>query len=174
VFIQCTDSFAIMSATRCGHTNMFNYFDLKPWTDTGFTLRDWSEHHNPIVVLRNPLERLLSAKAESNRWIHNIPVFISHSRPYMNMLLSCNFRIIDFYDLEQYIPRKDVPSQSFRSDSRVDNDTTVQDVYVENSVYTIQELQQEVDTYKKLMVTKERVSVEEWNKLNAERFLDNL
>lgn len=167
MFILCSSKYAVMSNLRCGHLNMHHYFGITPYAGAGagFTIQDWQEHHNPIVVLRNPLERLLSAKAESDRWIRNIPVFIEHSRPYMH-LLSCDFRIIDFYDLEQYIPRKDDAAQSLRSDSRVDSGTTAQDVYVENTGYTLLELQQEFDTYKELMSTRERVSVEEWKGLN--------
>jgi hypothetical protein len=81
------------------------------------------------------------------------------------MLAGCNFRIIDFYDLDQYIPRRTDVFQSPVTYSRVDETAKVEDVYVQNSDYTLEELQQEVDIYKKLMVSCERVSVEEWKEL---------
>lgn len=89
-----------------------------------------------------------------------------HSAPYMNSILTgVNFRIIDFYDLEQYIPRRSDRFQSPRTDSRIDDTTKAEDVYVENEFYTLQQLQQELEIYKELMVTRERVSVEEWKGL---------
>ena len=75
----------------------------------------------------------------------------------MNKLLDCNFRIIDFYDLEQYIPRKGL--QSYRTNSNV-GESTAEEVYVQNDFYTLQELEQEIKIYNKCMVTKEIVTVE--------------
>jgi len=166
MFIHCTNTFAIMTATRCGHTNMYNYFRIKPHSGTEYTVRDWKEHHNPIVVLRNPLDRVVSAVSWVKHTQDTDALFVHHSLPYMNnMLVGCNFRIIDFYDLDQYIPRRTDVFQSPVTYSRVDETAKVEDVYVQNSDYTLEELQQEVDIYKKLMVSCERVSVEEWKEL---------
>lgn len=169
MFILCSSKYAVITNLRCGHTNMYHYFGLVPYSVTGFTMQDWQEHHNSITVLRNPLERVVSAaKVSVDRYIDNSrreTFFIEHSRPYMHMLLSCDYRVIDFYDLEQYIPRRSDVAQSFRTDSHVDDSITVQDVYVENTGYTLLELQQEFNTYKELMVTRERVTVEEWKGL---------
>jgi hypothetical protein len=92
--------------------------------------------------------------------------FVNHSSPYMNNLLTgCNFRIIDFYDLEQYISRMSDAFQSPRTYSRIDDATKAEDVYVANESYSLQALQTELKIYKELMVSCERVSVEEWKKL---------
>jgi len=158
-----------MSNPRCGHTNMYHYFGLPQYSVTGFTLENWEEHQNRIAVLRNPLERVISAeKLSVDRHVNNSRrgmFFIEHSRPYMHMLLPHDFRIIDFQDLEQYIPRGSGLLQSYRTDSRVDDSIKPQDIHVENSEYTLQELQQEFDTYKYFMANRERVTVEEWKNL---------
>ena len=167
MFIHCTDKFAIMTATRCGHTNMYNYFGKVMYVDTGSTVYDWREHHNPIVVLRNPLDRVVSAMLHDGSLFsqgRREEFFIKHSAPYMNnILVGCNFRIIDFYDLEKYIPRQGV--QSSRTYSAVDNTTEAEDVYIMNESYSLQELQDEYRIYNNFMANKERVTVEEWKEL---------
>jgi len=150
-----------MAATRCGHTNMYNYFGIEPYTETGFTFRQWKVHHNSIIVLRNPLERVVSAMGWVNQTKNTDAMFVNHSFPYMK-LIGRNFRIIDFYDLEQYIPRQGF--QSWCANSRIE-ESAIQDVYVKNDGYTLRELVREVKIYNKLMTTQERVSVEEWKEL---------
>lgn len=162
MFIHCTNAFAIMAATRCGHTNMYNYFRIKPHVGTEYTVRDWREHHNPIVVLRNPLDRVVSATAFCDyvQEMEQRKMLVgTHSLPYMNKLVGCSFRIIDFYDLEQYIPRQGL--QSFRTDSHAEH----ADLYVENSIYTPRELEREVELYHDFMANKERLSTIEWREL---------
>lgn len=162
MFIHCTDTFAIMAATRCGHTNMYNYFGIRTYSETGFTVLDWKEHHNSIVVLRDPLDRVVSALPWLNLADADTNFFVTHSAPYMNKLLDCNFRIIDFYDLEQYIPRKGL--QSYRTNSNV-GESTAEEVYVQNDFYTLQELEQEIKIYHDFMANKERISIVEWREL---------
>lgn len=163
MFLLCSDKFAIMAATRCGHTNMYHYFGIWPYDATGYTLENWKEHHNPIVVLRNPLDRLISSLHISNV-IPKSQLYL-HSQPYMHTL-DCDFRIIDFYDLEQYIPRSKL-MQSPRSDSRADDSAVAEDLYVPNDVYSLDDLREELKIYKNLMKTRERVSVEEWKELTT-------
>jgi hypothetical protein len=171
MFIHCTDKFAILAATRCGHTNMYHYFAIEHYShDPTNEVLTWREHQNSIVVLRNPLDRVVSAMKHTelidDKEKHRQIFFHNHSSPYMNDLLTgCNFRIIDFYDLEQYIPRRSDKYQSLRTDSHVDDTTKVEDVYVENEFYTLQTLQHEMKIYKELMASCERVPVEEWKSL---------
>jgi hypothetical protein len=139
---------------------MYNYFGIEPHVGTEYTVRDWREHHNPIVVLRNPLDRVVSAVSWVKHTQDTDALFVSHSLPYMNnILVGCNFRIIDFYDLEQYIPRQGL--QSFRTDSLAEH----ADVYLENSIYTRRELEREVELYHDFMANKERLSTIEWREL---------
>ncbi len=162
MFLFCTDTLAVMANLRCGHTNMYHYFRIAPYCITEYTIDNWKEHHNPVVVLRNPLERVKSSipfsKSLSNTF------YILHSRPYMHNLLECNFRIIDFYDLEQYIPRSKL-SQSPRTNTRIDDNIVVEDVHVPNDVYSLEDLREELKIYKEFMRTKERISVQEWKEL---------
>jgi hypothetical protein len=94
--------------------------------------------------------------------------FVEHSYLYLEELTGVNFRIIDFYDLEQYIPRRTDVVQSYTTFTRVDANTKPEDVYLENSVYTLRQFHQEVKLYKEVMNTHERVSVEEWKELTRE------
>ena len=171
MFILCSSKYAVLSTHRCGHTNMYHYFDLPPYVVTKFGIYDWKQHPNPIVVLRNPLDRVLSAqKFVNSSYIDNSEsydlVFANHSAPYMDSILTgVNLRIIDFYALEEYIPRRKERSQSTRTDSRVDDTMKAEDVYVENKFYTLQDLEREMEIYQDYMATKERVSVEEWKGL---------
>lgn len=206
VFIHCNRRYAIMAVTRCGHTNMYYFHGMEPYVNTGkFGIQDWRNHHNPVVVLRNPLDRVKSATylavgkfttfSELRHQIANIlndgksttfenileahqqylkfatSTLCDHSQPYMtNVLVGVNFRIIDFYDLDQYVPRRQDVFQSLRTDSRVEDCVTAKDVYVENVGYSLEELQHEVKLYNKFMATQERVSVEEWKEMTKGRF----
>lgn len=192
-----------MAVTRCGHTNMYYYHGMEAYTGTGFTSLEWKKHHNPIVVLRNPLDRVRSATSYASQdmvllttvlyedvIVHlrqdewkNSKIFMSmidqgqenckqsmqalynHSYPYMkSILVDVNFRVIDFYDLDKYVPRRDDLFQSRRTDSYV-GESTVEHIYVKDVGYSIEELQEEFDLYNKFMVTRERVSPEEWKEL---------
>lgn len=172
MFFLCAPTFAVMSNLRCGHTNMINYFGENNIYLAGMPL--FKSHHNPIVVLRNPLDRVVSSMpfldSFDSKTEEQLAAFARHSKPYLHDILTVDFRIIDFYDLEQYIPRDgDVRPQSVRTDSRCSPSVRVEDVYVENPAYTLEELQQEFDIYNKLMVTKEKVSVDEWKALTRMR-----
>ena len=177
MFFYRNDTYAIIAASRCGHTNMYHYHGIEPYTNTADALSQnpklWYRHHNPIVVLRNPLERVVSAmlhtlfnfKGKQFDYDKQSMFFYEHCYPYLNDIAGVDFRIIDFYDLEQYIPRRSDRFQSPRTDSRIDNTTKAEDVYVMNDYFSLQKLQQEFDLYKELMMTREKVSVEEWKEL---------
>jgi len=175
MFFHANSKLAVIAANRCGHTNMYHYFGIKPYSNDysgkEVVWNTWKHHHNPIIVLRNPLDRVVSATIHTTNY-NGIGVgnhhdfFVYHSYPFMHELVTCSdFRVIDFYNLEQYIPRRSDVLQSFTTYSHVDENTTAEDVYVQNSLYTLQELCQEVRNYKKLMATQVQVSVEEWKEL---------
>lgn len=206
MFIHCNHKYSIIAVTRCGHTNMFYYHGMEPYENTGTVgVRDWRNHHNPIVVLRNPLDRVKSATylavgeftsfSDLRHQIANIlndgksttfenileahqqylkfatSTLCDHSQPYMtNVLVGVNFRIIDFYDLDQYVPRRKDVFQSLRTNSVVEDTVTAEDVYVKNDKYSLKELQHEVKLYNEFMVTQERVTPEEWNEMTKGKF----
>jgi hypothetical protein len=96
-----------------------------------------------------------------------------HSLPYMNNdLVGVNFRVIDFYDLDQYIPRRNDKLQSYRVNAKVEEKVTAEDVYVKNDEYSLEELQHEVKLYEKYMISQERVTPEEWKEITKGRFND--
>lgn len=166
MFALCTRNCAVMANLRCGSTNMFNYFQ----EDTKvFGVRNWLGHHNPIIVLRNPLDRVVSSMPFLGMDLPTetgFAAFVRHTKPYLHMISAINFRIIDFYHLEQYIPRKDtIRVQSIRTDSRLHPTVVAKDVYVKNGGYTLEDLERCVDLYEELMSTRERISVEEWKEL---------
>ena len=206
MFIRRNDKYAIMAVTRCGHTNMYYYHGLSPYVnDETVGLPDWREHHNPIVVLRNPLDRVKSATflaigkfiQDTSQYLYEtendgeprtffhvqnlqrhylndaLRSLCEHSLPYMNNdLVGVNFRVIDFYDLDQYIPRRNDKLQSYRVNAKVEEKVTAEDVYVKNDEYSLKELQHEVKLYEKYMISQERVTPEEWKEMTKGRFND--
>jgi hypothetical protein len=89
-----------------------------------------------------------------------------------NDLVGVNFRVIDFYDLDQYIPRRNDKLQSYRVNAKVEEKVTAEDVYVKNDEYSLEELQHEVKLYEKYMISQERVTPEEWKEITKGRFND--
>lgn len=167
MFIHSTPDFAVMANLRCGSTNMFNYFGVKICA-VGFP--SWENHHNPMLVLRNPLDRVISSmpflRNDDDTPEFRLSEFVRHSAPYLHIMPPINFRIIDFYNLEQYIPRTDnVRVQSVRTDARFHLSIAAEDVYVDNSEYTLQDLKDCTEGYKYFMANRERVTVEEWKNL---------
>ncbi len=167
MFIHSTPDFTVIANLRCGSTNMFNYFGIETCV---VGVPSWENHHNPILVLRNPLDRIVSSipflRYDDGTPEFRLSEFVRHSAPYLHTIPPINFRIIDFYNLEQYIPRTDTMRvQSVRTDARCHPSVKVEDVYVENPGYTIQELKDCVERYKYFMANRERVTVEEWKNL---------
>jgi hypothetical protein len=175
MFFYTDSKLAVIAMPRCGHTNMHHYFGMEPYSDHHednwkSRIESWKNHHNPIIVLRNPLDRVVSSMVHVVNHTGGDPhaFFVEHSYLFLNTLMGVNFRIIDFYDLEKYIPRRSDLIQSFTTFTTVDVNTKPEDVYLENSVYTLHQLRQEVKLYKQVMNTHKRVSVEEWKELTRE------
>ena len=210
MFIRCNSKYAIMAATRCGHTNMYYYHGLEAYSEMfKHDVQEWRDHHNPIVVLRHPLDRVRSATSYATQdlilltsdmhrklialsevewseaksfmemielgkenYRQSMHALYSHSSPYMHILEGVNFRIIDFYELNNYVPRRDELFQSRRTDSYVGDSFKAEDIYVENVGYSVEELQKEIDLYKDFMANRERVSPDEWKEMTKGRFGD--
>ena len=167
MFIHSTPDFAVIANLRCGSTNMFNYFGIETCI---VGVPSWENHHNPILVLRNPLDRVVSSmpflRNDEGAPEFRLSEFVRHSAPYLHIMPPINFRIIDFYNLEQYIPRADnVRVQSVRTDARFHLSITAEDVYVDNPDYSLQDLKDCTERYTYFMANRERVTVEEWKNL---------
>lgn len=147
---------------------------------------------NLIVVIRNPIDRMISAIDGLSPWLYMFtpdpvwfkldPVpsrndirehvlFEAHSKPYLSGLMEYDFRIIDFYKLESYINRftSDKMIEVFQSPTTSTKGLTdPKEHYVENSVFSLEELEKEYALYLTIMQTKEQISVEEWKNLTRE------
>lgn len=99
----------VLANTRCGHTSMYRYFGLKPYTVTTGILQWYETTSLRVLVLRNPLDRWVSAtkhrvnkpaKFTDDEW------FVRHGDPYLRDLVWSpnSISYIDFYKLADYIP----------------------------------------------------------------------
>ena len=176
MFFYRNDQYAIIAASRCGHTNMYHYHGIEPYTNTDVLAKNdtlWSQHHNPIAVIRNPLDRVRSAMLHTAfnfdgkqfDYDKQSMFFYGHCYPYLSDIAAFNFRLIDFYDLNKYIPRRDDVVQSTVTDSHAKPELTAEDVYILNDYFSLQKLQQEFDLYTEIMATRERLPIEEWKEL---------
>ena len=176
-----------MATTRCGHTNMHHYFGIEPYS-FAVDFNKWIASDNRVVVLRDPIERIISTLAAGY-----IEMFVLHTCPYLSntgwdygfifnlpdssllqkikdydfntkKIKDYDFRVIDFAKLEQYIPRPAGGIQSPRTDS-IATSNLAKLYYVPNDTYTLRELEQECEDYMYLMSHRKHLSVEEWKEL---------
>jgi hypothetical protein len=160
---------------------MYNYFKIPiyslPYESIKFSDRS-------VIVIRNPIDRLVSAINGLTPWLHiytpqttwldlavlegksedevrELVIFNWHSKPYMSHFENENFRIIDFYKLNQYIP-KNFPNLFQSPITNTSGLTNPKEHYIENSMFSLADLEEEYDLYLKIMSTKEQISVAEW------------
>ena len=124
IFVHDNGNLNVLAMPKCGHTAMWDYFDLHHLRMTR-TFAHWLEFTSQkVVVLRHPAKRMHSAiEFYNRRW--NIPIleyqkngietelhlfkhfiedplevekyiFDQHCRPYMHIIKSRDFRIIKF------------------------------------------------------------------------------
>ncbi len=172
----------VFANTRCASTNMHHYFGISVVKQRDFPA-EFS--NNLVIVLRNPLDRLVSAstgipsisnmfssfkkdlsdtngKEASDAVVEEYAVFLLHCFPYLRMIKDKQFRIIDFDRVEEYIPRRSeigfFQSPTTYSSGYTDPKT----VYVENKYFTLTDLEIEYETYLELLKDREQISVDEW------------
>lgn len=172
---------------KCGHTAMWDYFDLHHLRMTR-TFAHWLEFTSQkVVVLRHPAQRMHSAiEFYNRRW--NIPIleyqkngietelhlfkhfiedplevekyiFDQHCRPYMHIIKSRDFRIIKFEELAQYIPKL-MPDG-------IETNTTNKNIdpFPMNRYFKREDMLKEIDTYENLLANREVITPEEWKAL---------
>ena len=110
MFVYHNSNMAILVPHRCGHTNIHYYFGLEVY-DYSRTFQEWIDHSRKIVVLRNPLERIVSTKSVPEDWKKWVE-FTYHTKPFMDILLPYSFEIIPFRELNHYVPFYDKNWQS--------------------------------------------------------------
>lgn len=156
----------VLTYTRCGHTNMCHYFRIEPYNIPieNSLISTWHQSNNRIVVLRNPITRVLSAEMMMPDLED---MFIQHSAPYMHLIKDYNFKIIDFEELSLFIPRRIELVQSVQTNTKMNNSYTVDNCYVSNKGYSVNDLQEEYNTYLELMSSRQRLTVDEWKMLTV-------
>lgn len=170
----------IFANTRCGNTNMHHYFNLDVSSYQTFPTAFSNEL---IIVLRNPLDRMVSAvngltlargtilfpisilkkvlsKEYTWEFLIELGIFDIHCKPYLSLIENNSFRIIDFNKLSEYIPRRSGFSQSPVTNSKGHTDPG--SVYVENRYFSLSDLEKEYDVYCNLLRNREQISVAEW------------
>ena len=180
MFYHDNGKLQVFANTRCASTNMHHYFSISVVEQRDFPA-EFS--NNLVIVLRNPLDRLVSAstgiptvsnmfssfkqdlsdangKEASDAFVEEYAVFSLHCFPYLGRIKDEPFRIIDFYRIEDYISRKMHLPQSPTTNSN--NYTDPKSTYVENRYFSLAELEKEYDTYLSLLKEREQISVEEW------------
>ena len=99
----------VLANTRCGHTSMYRYFGLEPYTVTT-SIHDWyNTTSRRVLVLRNPRDRLASAlrhRVNKPAGFSEHEWLLRHGSPYLRDLVwkYYSWSYIDFYKLGQYIP----------------------------------------------------------------------
>ena len=162
---------------RCGHTSMYEYFGLEPYS---LAYRHHNDFKNStadvkIVVIRNPYDRLVSAvrvtdtvqRSEAARGRKNFDRkdWISkHSRPELSDLIKVqgvNYKIIDFYRLNEYIPVGPTTIPTFAIQPQGWEDWMAE-------YYTKQQMKAEFAAYEKIMQSRPQMNVREWHRLTAD------
>jgi len=186
MFYHSNGKLTVLSQTRCGHTNMYYYFGITVYS---LMYAQMQPTNDLVVVIRNPIDRMMSAIEGMSPWLHMftpdpvwfkldpVPtkneirervIFELHCKPYLHTIVDQNFRIIDFNKLEQYIsrPKSDKIVNLFQSPTTFTKGlTNPKEHYVENSVFSLEDLESEYELYLQIMQTKEQISVEEWKNL---------
>ena len=150
----------VLANTRCGHTSMYEYFGLEPYTVTT-SIHDWyNTTSQRVLVLRNPKDRWASAlrhRVNKDPRVTDHEWFTIHGAPYLRDLVwkYYSWSYIDFYKLAQYIPLS-------------------QDTSVNNSNYAglrntqaDPELYSEMVAYRLIRRYSKELSVAEWQELTG-------
>ena len=161
MFIHENEFIHILVNTRCGHTSMYEYFGIEPYSRIPDIFNWISSKKRRILVLRNPIDRINSAYKNSLQFIGTgvdpDEAFVSHSTPYLKLIRGLEFELIDFAKIDEYIPMSNKTVVTYS------NNTDFQ--YIPNKKYTEMDVREEYELYKTIMNTKLEISVSEWKAL---------
>jgi hypothetical protein len=179
MFYHDNGKLKVFANTRCGNTNMRHYFNIDADRQKHFPTAYSNEL---IIVLRNPLDRVVSAvkgipkilaalplvdtlsnrigKDFSKEFVDEFVIFYLHCNPFLYKIVDKPFRIIDFDKLVEYIPRKTGLFQSPVTNSKGHTDPKA--VYVQNTYFSLSDLEKEYALYCKLLNDREHISISEW------------
>ena len=179
VFIHDNGNLHVMSATRCGHTSMRNYFNMERigggMSGHNQRLLEWIESkRRQVLVLRNPIDRWKSAEIfhSVQWWVKNGPspimdrevwIWIHRSPFLIDIPRYLDIEIIPFENLSDYIPMHKDTIVSNTSGAKY-NDLT------ENTIpagigRTQQCLVEELASYQHFRNNCKIISPEEWKQL---------
>jgi hypothetical protein len=180
----------IFANTRCGNISMHHYFNIcinkqknfpKSFSqDLVIVLRNPLDRMESAVKGISTLEnRILDiAKFDHLKWPGIFPsvnltekeltkevtkewlIFHIHCTPYLHRVFEKPFRIIDFNQLSDYIPKDTKLYESPTTYSS--GNTDPKSVYVENQYFTLEDLEREYELYLELLLAREQISVAEW------------
>ena len=152
----------VLANTRCGHTSMYRYFGLEPYTVTT-SIHDWyNTTSRRVLVLRNPKDRWVSAlrhrvNRPSDSQFSEHEWLLRHGPPYLRDLVwkYYSWSYIDFYKLGQYIP---LSPRSERTHSNYSK--SLGDVHDTD-------LRSEMVAYRLIRRYSKELSVSEWQELTG-------
>lgn len=153
---------SVLAATRCGHTSMYRYFKIKPYSLKESLVHLWLESKSQkVLVLRNPYDRLQSALCHNARLKYATPdekaeSLHIHSSPFLHMIpKTTDFKIIDFYRLSEYI--------RLSGDTFVSNSNNVSS----DELDITPEMRQEYSDYLYFKKYCPEITPEEWRELTS-------
>ena len=166
MFIHDTGKICVYAATRCGHTSVQQYFNIKPYSQKS-QIDCWiNTSSKRVLVLRNPYSRVTSGFLMLQRVDSLVDFednFITHTKPYIADCLGTesneiDFAYINFENLIKYIPMDYARTRQTHSHNR-------KQLYIYNRQYSKEHLEQEYALYQSVLRTKKEISVEEWKEL---------
>ena len=161
MFVHDNGKVSVLCMTRCGHTSMYDYFNIPRYSlnQTSFKVW-WNSSSIKVLVLRNPIERMCSAYKTTELLHKDQEFFTSHCSPYLHFIpLDLNFKIINFDQLKKYIP--------FSLHTNPTHTNIKTDEYIENNLFTKKQLIEEYSRYQFFINTKDEVSSDEWKELTT-------
>lgn len=159
MFIHDNGRVCVMVSTRTGHTSMTHYFGLVHTAESKH-ISEWCDTtSHRTMVLRNPMDRLLSAERLANnhtpRGISKREWLARHSGPYLYSLpwRWYSWSYIPFEQLQDYIP---YGPKNYVTLSVADPEAQIPDYLVE-----------EMAAYEFIKTTMPVLTPEEWRKLTG-------
>lgn len=178
------DDFFIYANTRCGSTSMYDYFNIRAYSLDNFENKHSIPFPEPavkynILILRNPYDRIRSA-LNATKYLHKLfgadqnpngnfyrsvgfhTWVINHSQPFLYYFGSRpqkDLYIIDFYELDKYVGKPSIGTLV----SKAKRQRGWHKDFI--PYYTRHELSIEYQTYKYLLSTYPKLSVDKWKQL---------
>ena len=176
MFFYQSDRLSVVAASRCGHTSMYRYFGIEPYSSEYTPFEQFKDNKSPVkvIVIRNPYDRLLSAVRNLESQEKNNVQLVGitrkqhiweHSNHYIHQLHTwgdVGYKIIDFYNLGLYIPVGQTTLPTYSNDGI----TEWQDWMSE--WMNKQEMLKEFSAYQEIIKNRPRLSTGEWFKFTGD------